>query len=95
MQAFSQRIIPKACNKNQKKKEREEARNKKTQSRQNEILKRQESYSAIHQNDYLKCQHSDTHRLEGHSIKYLSCVLSSVKRGLLLGSYDQHFVIKL
>lgn len=26
---------------------------------------------------------------------YLSCVLSSVKRGLLLGSYDQHFVIRL
>lgn len=27
--------------------------------------------------------------------RYLSCVLSSVKRGLLLGSYDQHFVIRL
>lgn len=43
--------------------------------------------------------HKDTHTytniLNLHSIKYLSCVLSSVKRGLLLGSYDQHFVIKL
>lgn len=31
----------------------------------------------------------------GVFFKYLSCVLSSWKRGLLLGSYDQHFVIKL
>lgn len=26
---------------------------------------------------------------------YLSCVLSSVNRGRLLGSYDQHLVIRL
>lgn len=36
-----------------------------------------------------------THSHKTHSNKYLSCVLSSVNRGLLLGSYDQHFVIKL
>lgn len=46
---------------------------------------------------YLTLKHSLTRSQThvAHSTKYLSCVFSSVNRGLLLGSYDQHFVIKL